>query len=40
MVFKPEENKISTYTYNPALKKFRDTPSSRFDLEYQMKKPE
>jgi hypothetical protein len=37
MVFKPEENKISTYTYNPALKKFRDTPESRFDLEYQMK---
>ncbi len=40
MVFKPEENKISTYTYNPALKKFRNTPSSRFDLEYQMKKAE
>jgi len=36
MVFKPEENKISTYTYNPALKKFRDDPSSRFDLDYLM----
>ena len=36
MVFKPEENKISTYTYNPALKKFRDGPSSRFDLDYLM----
>ena len=36
MVFKPEENKISTYTYNPALKKFRNGPSSRFDLDYLM----
>ncbi len=36
MVFKPEENKISTYTYNPALKKFRNGPSSRFDLDYRM----
>jgi predicted MPP superfamily phosphohydrolase len=40
MVFKPEENKISTYTYNPALDKFRNTPSSRFDLEYHMSKAE
>ena len=36
MVFKPETNKISIYTYNPALDKFKDGPSSRFDLDYPM----
>ena len=38
MVFEPNENKIKVYTYNPSLKKFRNQPSSRFDLEYQMEK--
>ncbi len=38
MVFEPNENKIKVYTYNPALDKFRDQPSSRFDLEYHMVK--
>ncbi len=36
MVFKPDANKISIYTYNPALDKFRNGPSSRFDLDYPM----
>ena len=36
MVFKPEANKISIHTYNPALDKFKDGPSSRFDLDYPM----
>ena len=36
MVFEPTENKIKVYTYNPVLKKFRNHPSSRFDLEYSM----
>ncbi|WDE99389.1 hypothetical protein PQO03_16250 [Lentisphaera profundi] len=36
MVFKTKENKISTYTYNPVLDKFRNEPSSRFDLDYPM----
>ena len=36
MVFEPNENKIKVYTYNPALGKFRNSPSSRFDLEYPM----
>jgi hypothetical protein len=36
MVFKPETNKISIHTYNPALDKFKDGPSSRFDLDYPM----
>ncbi|HAW97866.1 MAG TPA: metallophosphoesterase [Opitutae bacterium] len=36
MVFEPSENKIKVYTYNPALDKFRNQPSSRFDLQYQM----
>jgi len=36
MVFEPTENKIKVYTYNPALKKFRNQISSRFDLEYSM----
>ena len=36
MVFEPNENKIKVYTYNPALKKFRNGPSSRFDLDYLM----
>ena len=36
MVFVPNENKIKVYTYNPALDKFRNNPSSRFDLEYTM----
>ena len=37
MVFEPTEDKIKVYTYNPALDKFRNQPSSRFDLRYQMK---
>ncbi len=36
MVFEPRENKIKVYTYNPALKKFRNQASSRFDLDYSM----
>ena len=36
MVFQPEANKIGIYTYNPALDKFWDRPSSRFDLDYPM----
>ena len=36
MTFNPEANKISIYTYNPALDKFMDRPSSRFDLDYPM----
>ncbi|MDA7895788.1 hypothetical protein N9B02_04965, partial [Akkermansiaceae bacterium] len=36
MTFKPEANKISIHTYNPALDKFMDRPSSRFDLDYPM----
>lgn len=37
MIFEPNENKIRVYTYNPSLDKFRNQPSSRFDLEYKMK---
>jgi rhamnogalacturonyl hydrolase YesR len=36
MVFKPDSNKISIHTYNPALDKFRNGSSSRFDLDYSM----
>ncbi|MFV1994848.1 MAG: metallophosphoesterase [Verrucomicrobiales bacterium] len=36
MVFAPDANKISVFTYNPALDQFRDAPSSRFDLDYPM----
>jgi predicted MPP superfamily phosphohydrolase len=36
LVFHPDKNKIEVFTYNPALDKFRDQPSSRFDLEYPM----
>lgn len=36
MVFQSEANKIEIYTYNPALDKFKDGPSSRFDLDYSM----
>ena len=32
----PEANKISIHTYNPALDKFKNGPSSRFDLDYPM----
>ena len=39
MVFKPKANKIGIYTYNPALDKFRNGPSSRFDLDYPMTLP-
>jgi hypothetical protein len=39
MVFKPKANKIGIYTYNPALDKFRNGPSSRFDLDYPMALP-
>ena len=36
MVFQPEANKIRIHTYNPALDKFMNGPSSRFDLDYPM----
>jgi len=36
MVFQPEANQIGIYTYNPALDKFKNGPSSRFDLDYPM----
>ncbi|MGY8768542.1 MAG: metallophosphoesterase, partial [Pirellulales bacterium] len=39
MVFQPEANKIGIYTYNPTLDKFRNGPSSRFDLDYPMALP-
>ena len=39
MVFKPDANKISIHTYNPALDKFKNGPSSRFDLDYPMALP-
>jgi hypothetical protein len=39
MVFQPEVNKIGTYTYNPALDKFKSSPASRFDLDYPMALP-
>ena len=40
MVFEPNENKIKVYTYNPVLNKFRNAPSSRFNLDYPMKRVE
>ncbi|MCF6313726.1 MAG: metallophosphoesterase [Verrucomicrobiales bacterium] len=36
MTFQPEANKIEVFTYNPALGKFDEKPSSRFDLDYPM----
>lgn len=39
MVFQPKMNKIGIYTYNPALDKFKNRPSSRFDLDYAMTLP-
>ena len=39
MVFQPDANKIGIYTYSPALDKFRNGPSSRFDLDYPMAQP-
>ena len=39
MVFKPEANKISIHTYNPAFDKFNNGRSSRFDLDYPMALP-
>ena len=39
MVFQPKANRISIYTYNPALDKFKKGPSSRFDLDYPMALP-
>jgi len=39
MIFKPKLDKIGIYTYNPALDKFRNGPSSRFDLDYSMTLP-
>jgi len=39
MVFQPEANRISIYTYSPALDKFKNGPSSRFDLDYPMVLP-
>jgi hypothetical protein len=40
MVFQPGADKIGIYTYNPALDKFRNGPSSRFDLDYPMTRSE
>jgi len=37
MTFHPEEDRIEVFTYNPFLDTFREGPSSRFSLEYQMK---
>ena len=39
MVFQPDANKISIHTYNPALDKFKNGPSSKFDLDYPMAVP-
>ena len=39
MVFQPEANRIGIYTYNPALDKFKNGPSNRFDLDYPMALP-
>ena len=36
MVFKPVANRISIYTYNPVLARFKNGASSRFDLDYPM----
>lgn len=36
MVFHPDKDKIEVFTYNPALDKYREQPSSRFNLDYQM----
>ena len=36
MVFQPDANKVSIYTYNPALDQFKNEPCSRFDLDYPM----
>ena len=36
MVFDPGSNRISIHTYNPALDKFKNGKSSRFDLDYEM----
>ena len=36
MVFRPKDNKISIYTYNPVLDMYQDGPLSRFDLPYTM----
>ena len=36
MVFQTKSNKISIYTYNPALDIFKNGSSSRFDLDYPM----
>ncbi|MGY8653225.1 MAG: metallophosphoesterase [Verrucomicrobiia bacterium] len=38
MMFHPDKNKIEVFTYNPDKDKFRDVPSSRFDLKYEMTK--
>ena len=40
MVFKPSENQISVYTYNPALDVFKEGTSSRFDIPYTMSEDE
>ena len=32
-------NKIGIYTYKPALDKFKNDPSSRFELDYPMAPP-
>jgi hypothetical protein len=36
MVFQSDANKVSIYTYNPALDQFRNKPCSRFDLDCPM----
>lgn len=36
MVFRPTDNLISVYTYNPKLGEFNNEPSSRFDLNYKI----
>ena len=36
MVFDPAENEIRIHTYNPVLDKFKNGPSSRFNLVYPM----
>jgi len=36
MIFRPAENKIEVFTYNPALDQYSNGPSSRFDLDYSL----
>ena len=39
MVFKPSQNTIRTFTYNPVLDEFKTGSSSQFDLDYEMITP-